>query len=189
MNKKEFYEKVTGSVTKSVEKLSQKRERIEELEGEKRSGKLSQEYITKTIDPEIRSLKREIEDLKEAGKKTVEKYCEEYRAELIDEDSLHGADLTDDARLLSSGITLKKRDLDSMLNRNSENRTMVQLILRYAKENGIDLGRMYVGNDETLALVSAVPYTTEIVLKWEGRNGMYEKLMGEGTDFEKAFLE
>lgn len=189
MNKKEFYEKVTESVTESIEKISQKRKLLENLEDEKRSGKLSREYVMKTIDPEISGLKKAIEEMKVEGKKDIESLCEEYTGELIDEDSLHGEDLTDDAKLLNSGITLTKRDLESMLKRNSGNRTMTQVITRYAKEKDIDLGVYYVGNNETLALVKAVPYTTEIVLKWEGRNGMYEKLMGEGTDFEKAFLE
>ena len=68
---------------------------------------------------------------------------DEYESWLRDADTLHPEDMTEDVKLLQSGIKLKQRDITSMLERNKGNRTMEQIILRYAEDNKIDAGMVY----------------------------------------------
>ena len=74
--------------------------------------------------------------------------CDSYIAELRDEDELDPTKLTDDVRLLNSGVKMTSRDIKAMLKRNSDNRTMLQVILRYADEHNIETahgGRIWNG--------------------------------------------
>lgn len=70
-------------------------------------------------------------------------FIDEYESAIRDMDVLHPEEITDDIKLLQSGIKLKERDINSMLSRNEGNRTMQQLILRYAEDNGIETGTVY----------------------------------------------
>ena len=124
-----------------------------------------------------------VAELRSEGKMSVESLCSSYERELTEADSIKGSELTDDARLLSLGM-LDKRDLETMLKRNDNNRTMTQLICRYAKKNDIDLGVQYVGNDDIITSLKSFPYVTETVLKWSNNPSVYNQLMGEGSDLE-----
>lgn len=95
-----------------------------------------------------------------AARQEARQYVEKYKAELEEQDSLRGEDLTDDARLFTAGVPLTRADLEAILARNSGNRTMEQLTIRFAEANNIELPVRYVGNrqaiEEADAFLSAV---------------------------------
>ena len=184
-----FYEDVSASVRKYAEDMRLASGEIRDLEEMKKSGKYAAEYILKSIDPKIMTLKQKIEKLKISSENSINEMCEQYRRELLDEDSLKGSELTEDAKLLNSGMKLSKKDLDAMLRRNDGNKTMEQLICRYADENNIDLGIVYTGNNPTLAKLKAIPYVTGVALKWYDQPDLVEKFIGEGSDLDGAFAE
>ena len=185
----DFYEEVAKSVRSSAKKMRDLTERMDKLREQKDSGDYSKDYIAKNINPELFSEKRVLDELKVAGMKEIQALCDSYTSELQDEDTLKGSELTDDARLLSSGIKLNKNDLDAMLRRNEGNRTMTQLILRHAEANKIDLGRIYMGNNPTIATIKSVPYISGIALKWYNNPDMVERFVGEGSDLEGALSD
>ena len=45
--------------------------------------------------------------------------------------------INDDAKFLQGNIKLNEKDINDLLERNADNRTMSILILRYAKEHGL----------------------------------------------------
>ena len=59
-------------------------------------------------------------------------------------DVLNPDELTDDAKLFNMGVKLSEKQVTALLDKNSSNRTMVQLILQYAKENDIKLPNTYI---------------------------------------------
>jgi hypothetical protein len=76
-----------------------------------------------------------------------------------------------------------------MLKRNSENRTMTQLILRFADEHGIETGgTYYVGNTATINRVASIPVVADTCIRNFSSNIMGE-LMGEGSGMGQFFSE
>ena len=186
---REFYNQFVETIDNNIEELYRISGDIERLEKRKNSNRYKEEYIRNEVDPQIRSLKKEMEERRKTGKKEVEDLCEEYRRELLEADSLKGSELTDDARLLSLGIPLSKKDLSSMLSRNPNNGTMLQLILKYAAEHEINLGVEYVGHSGTIEKLGGLPHTAEVALKWYESNDVYNQLIGEGSELSRLFPE
>ena len=75
----------------------------------------------------------------------------EYQKEIEAENRLDPSQLTDDTKLMQPGIVLKKADIEAMLERNADNKTMTQIILRYAQEKDIKLdGVFYIGGQREI---------------------------------------
>lgn len=180
-SKKEFYEGVVDEVQGQINRIREVRKKIRELENMNASGEYSDKKIMENRD-RIREMEREIAVLNSSGKSTIENLCNEYASELYEDDSLKGAEMTPDANLLTSGISLTKKDLESMLGRNKGNRTMLQLVLRYANDHKIDMGLTYVGNSKIIETLKAIPYTAEVAMKWDENPSVFNRLMGEGSD-------
>ena len=180
-SKKEFYDGVVDEVQATRDRIRDARAQIRKLEEKNKSGSYSFQKIAENKE-EIRSLERDIESMRSSGKTKIETLCNEYAAELQAEDALKGSEMTPDANLLTSGLSLTKDDLSSMLDRNQGNRTMLQLVLRYAKDHEIDMGLSYVGNGEAIETLKAIPYTADVVMKWSEQNEVFDRLMGEGSD-------
>ena len=188
--RKDFFEKYLDVLDKYVGKLRNRQRELDGLvEKSKDFRKYSQDYIRGTVKPDIHKINEEIDSLRTEGVEVITVMCEEYKKQLLSEDALKGAEITEDAKLFSSGITLTKEDLDAMLERNKGNRTMVQLVCRFAEEHDIQLNARYVGNTETISLISALPKTTEVILKHNGDKMVYENLLGEETLFFKKMSE
>ena len=182
-SKKDFYKGVVTEVRGRIGEIQKLREKIRELERLNKSGTYSAQGIAEN-NQKIRELTGQIEGLRASGKSAVEDLCNRYESELMEADSLKGEEMTDDAKLLTAGVPLDKRDLESMLERNKGNRTMLQLALRYAKANNIDLGLTYVGNSETIESLKSIPYTAEVTMKWDENPSVFDRLMGDGSDLD-----
>lgn len=127
------------------EEIRTKQEKLDQLQADIDSGKFDRNYINFTMLPEVRLLRAEIEDIKAAVTKKAGEILDAYEDELDKRDILVPGEITEDAALFNLGVTLTEKDLTAILERNSNNHTMTLLTLRYAKEKGIDLGRIYIG--------------------------------------------
>ena len=126
-------------------------DKADKLQADIKSDRFNMQTINGELYPALHKVKREIENAQEEARRAVASRVNAYIADLEREDALDPDKLTDDCKLLNAGVTLNARDINTMLERNSGNRTMTQVILRYAREHDIDIGRTYyIGNEEAI---------------------------------------
>lgn len=188
MNNRQFYNRISAEVRRCLDEAERMRQHMMHLEEQARDNKYSAEY-KQIFAEQARQERKNIERITEDGKKACRAICEEYAAELRDVDALRGADINDDMKLLQCGLNLSQNDIRAMLNRNSSNRTMTQLILRYAEDNGIDSGVRYIGNKPKIDKVNSAMSAVEVALKWwhDPSTMMFDKLIGKGSALYSAF--
>ena len=188
MNNRQFYNRISAEVRRCLDEAEHMRQHMLHLEEQSRDNKYSAEY-KQIFAEQARQERRNIERVIEDGKKACQAVCDEYTAELRDADALRGADVNDDMKLLQGGVKLSSNDVQSVLNRNSSNRTMTQLILRYAEENGIETGMRYVGNKFKIDKVNSAMTAVDVALKWwnDPAAKMFEKLIDKGSALHGAF--
>ena len=133
-----------------------------------KSGKYSGQYLNKSLLPQMRELKTAIERDKEAALNAANALVEDYQNKLRDLDNLHPEDITEDAKLFTSGIKLKAKDINAILARNQGNATMEQMAIRYAEENGVDLGRNvhYIGHQAQIREAGGVSSAVHYYGRW-----------------------
>ena len=113
------------------------------LEEKIMSGRYTQQALHTDIYPKRNALRRKIADASEAAIQEAKNLVNQYRADVAESNRLDPSQLTDDVKLLQPGIVLNPADIQGMLKRNEGNRTMLQVILRFAEANGIDTGKTY----------------------------------------------
>lgn len=114
-----------------------------EIDKKINSGRYTQKTIDSELKPKLDELRRNQRKACDAALNEARELVEQYRFDAAEQDKLNPAELTDDVKLLQSGIYLKPRDIEGMLRRNEGNKTMTQIILRYAEENKIDTGNVH----------------------------------------------
>ena len=189
--KRDFYNQINGITKEGLKTLQDLSAQLTKVSEDISSGKYSGEYVREKLIPQRDSLRSQMDDTRHNANKEVQRICAEYTDELRAQDDLDPSLLTEDVKLLQAGVKLTQRDIKAMLNRNADNHTMTQVILRYCKENDIDTGGVhYMGNKPIIDNVAVVPYTVEKALKWSDRQStVYERLMGEGSDLDAVFSE
>ena len=180
--KRNFYFSVVEVVEKRIKEINDTKAEIQKLEKMNASGVYSDKRM-KENEIKIKELRNNLDTVRIYGKQEVTELCEKYASELSAEDALKGSELTEDAKLLNSGIKLNKRDYEAMLERNKGNRTMTQLIYRSAEEAGLKMGN-YTGNSATISALRSVPYTAEVCMKWADKQNVFNQLLGEGSAME-----
>lgn len=158
---------VYDSLKTSTENIARKLKKLAELETLEKSGIYSHEYLNGHIRPEMFALRREIEQDKAAAISGAKGIVEKFQDELREKDCLNPADITQDAVLFTSGVKLKRRDVEAILARNKDNPTMTQMALRFAQENNIDLGRkIYVGHEREIQDAGGVSRAVDYYSRW-----------------------
>lgn len=76
------------------------------------------------------------------GRKAIYSVAEQYKGTLGALFTPNGEDITDDAKVLSSGLKLSKVDLERLWDKN-ESHTMRRMIWDYATKNGVSIDRAY----------------------------------------------
>lgn len=121
----------------------------DKLEEKIKSGRYSRQTLNAEIYPKRDTLRQEIRSSTDNAVKEAKALIEQYRKDADALNDLDPAELTDDIKLLQAGIPLLPRDIQAIIKRNSGNRTMLQLTLRYAEEHNIDTGgTFYVGGQK-----------------------------------------
>lgn len=143
---------VYKALSESTEAIAKDVAKYTKLQDESKSGKFTEKGIKEDLWPAMNGLRIKIRNDSEAAIRNAEKMVAEYRESSARLNNLNPADITDDIKLLQAGVTLLPRDLEAILERNKDNRTMVQLVERYAKQNKIDLrgilGKYAPSNEE-----------------------------------------
>ena len=188
----DFYSDVKDVVLSERKALNDLQAQLDEVEKDifSNNKKYTPQYIREELHPKRRSLKKQIEDRKALAHDRIQRMCDDYIAELRDEDELDPSKLTDDVRLLNSGVKMTSRDIKAMLKRNSDNRTMLQVILRYADEHNIETdGTYYTGNNMIIRNVASIPVVADSCIKWHGSESVWNQLMGEQSEMGQFFSE
>lgn len=131
------------------------------------SGRYNAKYVESDLRPKRDNLRMKINYAADSAIQEAQNLINQYRKEAADRNRLDPAELTDDVKLLQPGIKLLPRDIEGMLERNSTNRTMTQIILRYAKENGIEMGgTWYIGGQQEEETAKALEGTLSYYRRW-----------------------
>ena len=182
MSKLSFYNRVTSIVEESRRQLVELRKTKAELEQDMKSGRYTPKHIHDVIKPDIEGKRLAIEAQKERTADAIRAALSDFSVEMRAADALNPADITDDVRLLNCGIKLTERDLRDMLERNGGNRTMEQLVLRYAAEREMHLGAQYVSAESELHMLEQyLNRAVNTVVNFPERDDTYEQLFGEGS--------
>lgn len=125
--------------------LDELKSELASVEKDIQSGRFSVEVLDKELYPKKDALNRQLKDESDRAIEHAKKRVDEYRKAAESENILDASKITDDIKLLQPGITLLERDIEGLLNRNKNNRTMLQIVMRYAKEHNIPVKPAYQG--------------------------------------------
>lgn len=185
MTKKEFYKEITKRVRDDMAKVTSARTEIEKLEKEINSRMFTAEAIS-IKRSRISELKHNINRIQDSIKWDVKKKTEAFRKEIDDNDVIKYSELTDDAKLLTMNLPLNEKDLKQIIERNSNNRTMIKLVMRYAEERKIHLPIEYVPAVAEVSDADTLAYAAEVCVRHSDLT-VYNNVMGEGSELESAF--
>lgn len=151
----------TDSIAKTMEQSAAVTEAI-------RSGKYSRAELEKTYYPKSTELTLKIRHDSEDAIRNAHRIVAEYRQECeARNDTLDSSMINDDAKLLQAGINLTEKDIDDLLERNADNPTMTQIIMRYAKERKIRIsGRHIDRQQEENRMCDGVDAIISMYQKW-----------------------
>ena len=162
-----IFKTVYQSLEKSTNTISRSIAERERLENRIKSGRYSQQAIQHELVPQLDALKKQIAADSEKAIQSAKDLVAQYRADVEKLNCLNPAELNDDIKLLQAGIPLLPRDINAILDRNSGNRTMTQLALRYAQEHGIPVdGQHIIGGDEERQTANALDQILQYYRKW-----------------------
>lgn len=132
-------------------KIGKSAAELDELETKIKSGRYSAQALRDEIYPARDRLKAKIRDDSAETIRVAKSHIEQYRQDAARLNDLDPNEITDDLKLMQSGISLRPNDIQAILRRNANNRTMLQLTLRYAAEHNIDTnGTFYIGGEAEL---------------------------------------
>lgn len=139
---------VYDSLEAATTEIDKTRSEYAALEKKIKEGRYSNQTLQKEIYPKRDELKRKIEGDCARAIKAAHDSIATYRADAEALSDLDPSAITDDVKILQAGVSLTARDIQAIINRNPDNRTMIQIALRYAKEHNIDMkGTFYVGGE------------------------------------------
>ena len=158
------------------------RNTIEGYRASMKAGEMSRDAIQEA-ESVIEAQQRYINGAPYSAAQDVEKLLSAYQASEREKDALIPADITEDAKLFTAGVSLTERDIQDILARNADNRTMAILTLRYAEEHKITMPGAYQcitaesrAKNVTDTLRSSTHYFTEHWLKSDKADEMLNKL-------------
>lgn len=188
----EYFEDLRRQIRSGVTKIGDLNKEYRTLENLIRSGNFAGGKLNELIN-NSRSTKRSIEDERKKQLAAIQSLCDEITEELRKEDDLNPNDIVPgDLTLLKDISILNSRDLKAMIDRNSSNKTMTQLILRHCQKNNIDIGLEYNGNDDAIRNLSIIPDVAKTIFRFndglEGTAGnAYDRLLGENSELASVF--
>ena len=184
--KRDFYWDIRGTVKSVIDELTELDKQEKAIEDKIKSNRYSPKIVQDELKPELTSIKRKREAMRENGVSAVRTRANEYIAELRKADQLNPDNLTDDIKLLQSGIALSVDDLEMLFDRNAGNSTMQKLITDFAKQHDRDIQRYYrPANADLIKGVENIPEVMRIVLKWHNKPDIFNNHVGEGSDLDK----
>lgn len=129
----------------------------------------SQDYVRSDLIPKRDEVTAQIRQATEHAIINAENMVSQYKAVADRLDTLDPEMITSDIKLLQPNIMLEAKDVIDILERNKDNRTMLQITLRYAKAKGIDLNgfdQKYWRPNEGEILAKSLNERIHYVGKW-----------------------
>lgn len=191
----EYYEEITNQIKSGINRISDLTKEKNQLDKMIKSGNYAGDKLRKMTE-ERNSTGIKLSRIREEEMRTVKNMCDEFAEELRREDDLNPKDIVpEDLELLKHMSILTDRDLKAMIDRNHNNRTMTQIILRHCREHGnrdLQLGIIYEGNNSLIQNVNMIPDLCKTFFRYsdgmEGNAGyVYNQVMGEGTNLATMF--
>ena len=188
--KRDFYWNIRSIANSTIEDMNELERQAKIIDDKIKSKRYTPDIVSKELVPELQNIKREINKRKEEGCKAIRTCSDEYIIELRKADQLNPDNLTDDIKLLQSGVALSADDLTMLFDRNAGNSTMQKLITDFAKQHDRDIQRYYrPANADLIMSVNTIPEAMQTVLNWYNKPSIYEQLIGEGSKFEQYFCK
>lgn len=132
-------ELVYDSLKSSTEKLEEQKSAVADLAERVNSGRYSAAAI-KDFNEQIAALRWDIRNAGDAAIDEARQLVDEFELTARKEMRLNPAELMpDEIALLNCGVRLTEADIEAMIERCAGNKTMMQIINRYAKERNIDI--------------------------------------------------
>ena len=182
--RREFYNASMAIWRDALNKKRAAAQHIDTLKTKIDSGNYSEKRIAELRD-ELHTAEQQFELIDREAMQTLGDLLTDIRGELAAEMALNGADITADAQLLP--FNLSEQELVTLLRKNEKNPTMVQLILKHAKERGLDLGIHFIGNTEELAALEDLEYAIQTGLKWFRNDNFFDRVFHENKSFKQLF--
>lgn len=162
--------------TKEVQKVVEEKAQLEE---EVRTGRYSVETVNREIRPRIDDLKQKILSMKEKTFADAKALVDGYRNEIDEQNNLDPKEINDDIKLLQAGIPLTVRDVEAILKRNENNRTMSVLARRYAEQHDLKIVNSYRferEQNEAKAVADALDQALTYFPRWFDTGKAYDML-------------
>jgi tellurite resistance protein len=141
--------------------------------------KYAPEYIDQARS-ELYKLTRALDDVSYNRMQNVRAITDQMCATLDAEMELRGADIDEgDAKLLNYRLT--EHEYIELLNRHGGNVTMEKLILKSAKEHGVDLPLTFVGNDAEKEQLSQLEAAAKVAMRHYGNEEVFDRLFGPNS--------
>lgn len=166
MNKNEFYNAVVDAINGSASVAKGYLKEINSIRVQKANYTFTEGYVENVLDPAENVAVNNILKAKNDFEVALDKIGNEYLCSLGEVAALNPAEITDDARLFSIGVTLTKDDIKGILDRNPNNRTMVQLCKKYSIEHGIMFPAEYLTVDEVYAKAVDMIEKAKLSIDW-----------------------
>ena len=131
---------VYTSLKTSTEEIGKAAAERDALEAKIKENRYTSETLKNEIFPKKDALRAKVRDGISDALAAARGLVREYEGGIESRCSLDPAEITPDLQLLQSGIPMTEKDIKSMLSRNAKNKTMVQLILRFAEAHNISTG-------------------------------------------------
>lgn len=162
--------------TKEVQKVVEEKVQLEE---KVKAGRYSAETVQNEIKPRIDDLKRKTKSLSEQAIADAAALVSKYRDEIEERYCLDPEELNDDIKLLQAGIPLSVRDVQAILRRNEDNRTMTALALRYAEQHDLKIEHSYTFERELKAARDTADALDQVLIyypNWIGTDHAFTML-------------
>lgn len=158
---------VFDSLEADTNEINKTRTEYAALEAKIKEGRYSNQTLQKEIYPKRDALKRKIADDSARAIEKAKGLVAQYREDAERLNDLDPSAITDDIKLLTAGVPLLPRDINAILTRNKDNRTMTQLALRYAKEHNIDMkGTYYIGGQQEKETANNLDGIVDYYARW-----------------------
>lgn len=159
---------VYESLSAATDSIAKTMEQSAAITAEIRSGKYSREELEKTYYPKSTELTLKIRHDAEDAIRDAHRLVAEYRAECeARNNTLDSSMINDDAKLLQAGVNLTEKDIDDLLERNTDNPTMTQIIKRFAKEHKIRISGRHIDRlQEENRMCDDVDFVISMYQKW-----------------------
>lgn len=168
---------VYDSLEAATTEIDKTRSEYAAIEKKIKEGRYSNQTLQKEIYPRRDALRGKIRTDSERAIKAAHDTIATYRADAEALSDLDPSAITDDVKILQAGVTLTARDIQAIINRNPDNRTMIQIALRYAKEHNIDMkGTYYIGGQQEKETANNLDGIVNYYAKWIDKENAHDML-------------